>query len=95
MNYPNEFVGGAIRGHREDQGWTRDQMRAAIAAHRDLGAQFAVSTRTISRAEAGHYVDLRTRFAIATVLGRKQSDLWPDRPKRKPRKQTTRPAVAA
>jgi hypothetical protein len=94
MNYPSPLIGGLLRAGREDNGWTRDEMRLAIAKHPRLGPKYLVSTRTISRAEQGHFVDLRTRFALATVLGKVPSDIWVEKPVRK-RPAQPRKAVAA
>lgn len=71
---PHRRAGQLIRRLREDHGWTHDDMSAAIFD--SLGARYATSPKTIWRAEAGYALHVRTRYAIATVLDHKPSDLW-------------------
>lgn len=72
-------AGLLVREARLDRGWTHQQMAVEIIRNPQLGPAYNISTRTIANVEAGRvkrpYV--RAAFAIATVLDKHVSDLWP------------------
>lgn len=70
----------------DERGWNYDRVRLEILKHPDLGADYLLCESTLYRAERGYPLSRRSRFAIATVLGKQPRDIWPSSVRKTPRR---------
>lgn len=73
-------AGLLVREARRDRGWNHDRMALEIVRHKELGPAYEISAKTIRNVEQGAVRSpyVRTAYAVATVLGLRVSDLWPE-----------------
>lgn len=72
-------AGAVVAAARTDRGMTPEDLVREVLMHPALGPRFALSAATVRNVENGKYRNprVRVKFAIATVLDKHVSDLWP------------------